>query len=113
MKNEAEINKEIAESLQSISNIKRAEGAPYLLTRINAKINLQSKSIWENIALLICRPAIMGIGLFLILLINISVIIMQRSQKSTVISERGTSALAAEEEEDTAAYTTYFNTDNP
>lgn len=112
MKNKEEIDRQIEATLRSLDNIKRAEGAPYLLTRIQAKLDAQTKSIWENMAIFICRPAVMGLSLFFILLINISVIIIQRSQKFTVISERSASALA-EEEDYTAVYTTFYTTENP
>ncbi len=112
MENKEKIDRQIEETLKSFDNIQRAEGAPFLLTRILAKMNEQSKSVWENLAVFICRPAVMGCGLFLILLINIAVIITQRPVKNTSISERSTAA-PTEEEEYTTIYTTLYTTENP
>lgn len=112
MKNDLKINQQIEEILMSINHIKRAEASPYLLTRINAKLNLQTISNWEKISSFICRPVIMALGLFLILLINISVILSNKTIKSSSSSDHSISAIA-EEDDYTANYTTIENFDTP
>ena len=110
MKNEEEINKKIERTLKSFDGIKRAEGAPYLLTRINVKMSKQSTNIWDNIAVFICRRAVMVFSFCLFLTINTTVIIILGAQKTTVTAERSS---LAEEEEYTTIYTTFYNTENP
>lgn len=112
MKNDLKINQQIEEILMSINHIKRAEASPYLLTRINAKLNLQAISSWEKISSFICRPVILTLGLFLILLINISVIVSHKAIKTNPSSDHSIFAIA-EDDDYTANFTTIDNFDTP
>lgn len=73
MNNTDHINKLIEDALNSVDDIQRAEPKPFLLTRINAKMNNGTASIWEKVGWFITRPAVAFTGLFLIILINVMV----------------------------------------
>jgi|GWRWMinimDraft_6_1066014.scaffolds.fasta_scaffold03724_4 hypothetical protein len=82
------INKLIDEALNSVDNIKRAEAKPFLLTRINARMNRETSSVWEKAGWFITRPAVAFTGLCLILLINGIVIISNKTPNDTTASEQ-------------------------
>ncbi len=73
MNNTDHINKLIEDTLNSVDDIHRAEPKPFLLTRINARMNNGTASVWEKAGWLITRPAVAFTGLCLIVLINVLV----------------------------------------
>ncbi len=75
MNNTDHINKLIEDALNSVDDIQRAEPKPFLLTRINARMNKGTASIWEQAGWFITRPAVAFIGLCLIVLINVMVML--------------------------------------
>jgi hypothetical protein len=77
------IDKMIEDALNSADNVKRAEPKPFLLTRINARMNKGTESVWEKAGWLIARPAVAFTGLCLIVLINVMVM-MNNNTASTV-----------------------------
>lgn len=101
----------IEETLNSLNNIKRASPKPYLLTRINARINHTTKNNWEAIAYFISKPAVMVLGLSLLITVNLSVILINNSSKNKVV-ERSISTLS-EEEDYTSSFVTFENNETP
>lgn len=77
------IDKLIEETLDSVNDIKRAEAKPFLLTRINARMNNGSASVWEKAVWIISRPAVAFAGLCLILLINVMAMMNTADAKRT------------------------------
>lgn len=73
MNNNDHINKLIEDALNSVDDIQQAEPKPFLLTRINARMNNGTASIWEKAGWFITRPAVAFTGLCLIILINVMV----------------------------------------
>ena len=69
MKKEEEINKLVDEALDSVNDISRAVARPYLLTRINARINKGSETVWDKAGWLIGRPAVAFTGLCIVLFV--------------------------------------------
>ena len=76
------INKMIEDALNSVDDVKRAEPKPFLLTRINVRMNRGTESVWEKASWLIARPAVAFTGLCLIILINVVVIMNNDSESS-------------------------------
>ena len=76
------INKMIEDALNSVDDVKRAEPKPFLLTRIQARMNKGKESTWEKAGWLISRPAVAFTGLCLIILINV-IVIMNNNAEST------------------------------
>ena len=63
MNKEERINKLIEEALNSVDDIRRAEPKPFLLTRINARMNRVVESVWEKAGWFIARPVVAFTGL--------------------------------------------------
>ena len=105
MINDENINRQIEDTLNSIGEIKRASPKPYLLTRINARLNNQVKSFWEGVAVFISRPAVLILGLCLILAANISVLLQNKSSSINTATERSINSVTDEDE-----YSTSFAT---
>lgn len=61
----------VEETLDSMNGAQRAEPAPYLLTRINAKINREVPSAWERISLFISRPVIAIAAVAFLIILNL------------------------------------------
>jgi hypothetical protein len=73
------INKLIEEAMESVDNVERVEPKPFLLTRIHARMNRETASVWEKTGRFITRPAVAFAGLCILLLINITVILSNKA----------------------------------
>jgi len=88
MKNNNNIDKMVEEALNSVDSIKRAEARPYLLTRIYARMDKDTASIWEKAGWYVSRPALAFAGLCLVLLINALVIVLNNPSAQATVSEQ-------------------------
>ena len=88
MNKKEKINKLVEDALSSVDSIKRAEAKPYLLTRINARMNNENESVWEKAGWFVSRPAVAFAGLCLVLLINAAVIVLNNSTAQTPAAEQ-------------------------
>lgn len=88
MNKKEQINKLIEEALDSVDNINRATPKPYLLTRINARMNKGAESVWEKAGWFICRPAVAFTGLCMIVLINTMAIVLNNPADQVTVSEQ-------------------------
>lgn len=61
----------VEETLDSMNGAQRAEPAPYLLTRINAKMNRETASAWERISLFLSRPDIAIAAVAFLIILNL------------------------------------------
>jgi hypothetical protein len=75
MNKKEQINQLIDEALASADSVRRAEAKPFLLTRIHARMNRQTESVWEKAGWFIGRPAVAFSGLLLVILINLAVLL--------------------------------------
>ncbi len=83
-----DLDKLVEATLKSMDAAERATPAPYLLTRINARIqNRTNTSAWEKISVLLARPAIAFSLFVFILMMNVWII------SSSVGNNNGTVAL--------------------
>ncbi len=101
MENKQE-GKNIEEILNSLNNINRASPAPFLLTRIQARMNNQSSpaNLWSKLAGFISKPSVAMAAIVILLLLNITAITVrkQQGQKSSVtqsFSERDEFAITS------------------
>jgi hypothetical protein len=99
MKSDEKIQQQIEETLNSIDNIQKATPPPYLLTRINARLNNPAKNIWENIAIFISRPAVTIAGICLLVTINISALVLKKAISANPVAEHSSTTIADEEDE--------------
>ena len=82
------INKLIEEALNSVDDVKRAAPRPFLLTRIHARMNRETGSVWEKYGWFITRPAVAFTGLCMILLINAIVIMSNKSTNDVTATDQ-------------------------
>lgn len=101
MENKQE-GKNIEEILNSLDHINRASPAPFLLTRIQARMNNQTGpvNVWSRLAAFISKPAVAMAGIVILLLLNITAITVrkQQGQKSSItqsFSERDEFAITS------------------
>ena len=105
MLNNKNTDSNIDAAFNSIDGIKRATPTPYLLTRINARLNIDAKSFWVTTALFISRPLVMVLSLCLILAINLVVIVQNKSSTNNVVTPHTLNVMADED-----GYSTTFVT---
>lgn len=77
------MNKLIEEAMSSLDDVQPAEPRPYLFTRINARMNRQTPFVWEKAVFFISRPAVAFTGLCLVVLLNILVIMNNKTADNT------------------------------
>jgi hypothetical protein len=89
MKSNEHINRLTDEALNSLDGAGRATAKPYLLTRINARMQNQNEkeSIWDNALKFISRPAVALAGLCLVIGINAMVVSYNYPGKTTAVSD--------------------------
>lgn len=73
MRNSLSPNK-IEEILNSLEDVRRAEPLPFFYTRVRAKLEAASSTIWERVSTLISKPVIALAGISFILILNLFVI---------------------------------------
>lgn len=85
MNNPANIEKKVAETLESIDQIERAQANPFLYTRVKAALSDSSESgAWYGI---LKRPAFALATVALVLVINAAAIIKYSESSSTSLQE--------------------------
>jgi membrane-bound ClpP family serine protease len=87
MKSNEHINKLTEEALNSLDGASRANAKPYLLTRLNARMQSAKESSWDNALKFISKPAVALAGLCLVIGINAMVVGYNYQEKTTVVSE--------------------------
>ena len=108
MKNDKNIQLQVDDALNSVDGIKKASPKPYLLTRINARLNRQAKTNWEKAAVFISRPAVMIAGVCLVLVVNIGVVLLNTSASNNTVAERAAN-VGIDEEETSTSFATIDN----
>jgi len=107
MNNKEHINKLIEQALNSVDSINRVEAKPYLLTRINARMNRVTESAWEKAGWFIGRPAVAFTGLCMLLLINVMVVVLNKPSDTATVAEQ-----SAQTQSDEFSYTVATIYDN-
>lgn len=71
MNNQERINNLVNEALQSLDDIKQADGKPFLFTRMKAKMQpSQTPSVWDTVLAFISKPSVAVSCITLIIAIN-------------------------------------------
>lgn len=110
MNKQDKINNLVEEALNSLDDVQRAAPKPFLLTRINARMNSGTTSVWEKAGWLITRPAVAFTGLCLIVLLNVWVVVLfNKSSDSPAIAEQ---ALQSQGDELSYTSATIYDIDN-
>lgn len=82
------LNNLIEQVLNSADGIERAVAKPFLLTRINARLNQPKETVWDKASWFIGRPLVAFSGLAILILINATVIFFNRPASGTVATEQ-------------------------
>ena len=109
MNKEEHISKLIDETLNSIDNVGRAVPAPFLLTRVNARLSRLKENTWEKMFRFVGRPAVAITGVTMLILINVTAIILYRTDSFAPISEQG---MQAPPDEFSYAFSTIYDIEN-
>ncbi len=104
-------DQKIEEILQSLDGIQRATPKPFLLTRINARLNNNVKSIWDRVAIFVARPATAIISLCMLLIVNLSVMVLHKPLRGNSVTEK--QVTFSDEEEYSSSFATIDNIENP
>lgn len=88
MNKKENLNRLVEETLNSVDSIKRAEAKPFLLTRIHARMDKGTESVWEKAGWFIGRPAVAFAGLCLVVLVNTMVIVLNNPSAQTTVAEQ-------------------------
>lgn len=88
MKNLEHINKLTEDALNSLDDAARATPKPYLLTRLNARMQNEKESSWDNALRFISKPAFAFLSLCLVVAINAMVIFNYPPKTTTVAEEQ-------------------------
>ena len=91
--NEEHINRLTNEALNSLDGSGRATPKPYLLTRINARMQKEKETSWDNALKFISRPAVALAGICLVIAVNAMVIGYNYTEKTTIASEDATASV--------------------
>ncbi|GAB2831354.1 hypothetical protein [Ferruginibacter profundus] len=87
MKDNEHINKLTEAALNSLDGAARATAKPYLLTRLNAKMQNAKESRWDSALKFISKPAVALAGLCLVIGINAMVVGYNYPDKTTVVAD--------------------------
>ncbi len=82
------INNWVNEALNSLDDVKKATGKPYLLTRLNAKIQNNSSSVWDNVLQFISKPLIAAACMLVVVAVNVIVIAKNYNTNATPINDQ-------------------------
>ena len=92
MDNKEHIEKMVDEALGSFDGAERATPKPFLLTRINARIDKSRNGAWESAARFIARPVVVIAGLCMVIAVNALVVAYNNSANTTTVSEQLTAS---------------------
>lgn len=109
MDNKERIEKMVDEALGSFDGVERATPKPFLLTRINARIDKSRNGAWETAARFIARPVVVIAGLCMVIAVNALVVAYNNSTTTTTVSEQLT---ASTDEFSTSSVATLYDIDN-
>ncbi len=85
----AQHNKQwLEETLRSLDGIQKASPAPYLLTRINARLQERNteQNFWSFLAGFISKPAVAMAGVILLIGLNVMIISLSNYSKKPTVS---------------------------
>lgn len=104
MTRKLEIEKEIEAALHSLDDLAPAEPAPFFYTRLSARMLREQKSVWGRLSRTITRPAIAGVSVALILVINVFAIFHHIPYSADPVPDQAELAVADEYNRTTSLY---------
>lgn len=105
------INKKITDTIHSLDAIERAKPNPYLMTRLNAKIqSLPTPNLWTRIGGFVSRPLVAGLVLLLIVMVNF--IAIQSKEDEEQNTESATTVVANTQYDFSIHVSSIYDTEN-
>jgi hypothetical protein len=89
MRDEKNIANKVEEVLNSLEGINKAGPGPFFFTRVQARLQRQSRSGWEQVIAFITRPAIALAGVCVILLLNATVLYFRPAPGAALVAASG------------------------
>ena len=77
----------VEETLNSLDHVKPAGPGAFFYTRVHARLSQAKRNIWEEISLLLSKPAVALAGICLILFINAITVIDQKEISPTLAEQ--------------------------
>ena len=103
------LHKKIDDVMQSIDGIKRASPRPFLLTRIEGRMQ-NERNIWATLSSFVAKPVVALICICFIVIINAMVIFMANSPSDS-LTQQGNELAAADEYSQVS--TAFYEFENP
>jgi membrane-bound ClpP family serine protease len=88
MNKKENINNWVDEALNSLDDVKRATGKPYLLTRLNTKMQNSHSSVWDNALQFISKPMVALVCMLIIIAFNVLIISRNYNTFNTINEEQ-------------------------
>lgn len=78
---------EIEEIMDSLDGIRRASPAPFLYTRVKARLQKEGRTVWEQLGTFVARPVITVSTLVLVLIFNVVIVLnKEKSVRSSHVA---------------------------
>ena len=104
MTRKQQIEKEVETALGSLDHVTPASPAPFFYTRLMARMVREEESFWGKISRTITRPAVAGLSVAVIILINIFVILHHVPKSTSYGPDQAEIAVADEYNRTTSLY---------
>ncbi len=103
------MDKKIETALQSLEGVQRAKPRPFLMTRINARMQKESLSAWDRAGELLAQPRWILTGLCLVLAINAGLVLFNSKSNDAAVA---TMEQTNTEEDYSSAVATLYDIEN-
>ncbi len=80
MKRKQEIEQKVAETLDSLDGIQRAQPAPWLYARVQGRLTREAHSPWALVGGFLSKPIVAFAGLCLILAMNVFFLVQSKKE---------------------------------
>ncbi len=87
MKKNEHFNQWVDEALNSFDGAQRAQPRPYLLTRLNAKMQKTEDSVWDNALRFLSRPVVAMACVLVLVTVNTVVFTFNSTANNTVAAD--------------------------
>jgi hypothetical protein len=78
-----QIEKQVDAALSSLDQVARVSPAPFLFTRVQARLMREESSWWGRLSRTVARPAIAAGSMALVIMVNVLVIVRHTSAQIT------------------------------
>ncbi len=97
MSKHSNIDHKVEEALESLQGIRRAETAPFMHTRVMARLQKEDSSAWSKAAYFIARPVVALATLCAVIAFNALIVLNKEKLKATRVPVAFTTASSSGE----------------